>query len=218
LGENLTRDVNEGLWSKEGNEYVHMGAVEPNGRLHSLTRYRYDETGHLESNSYAETALYQGGHWLEENIVETVFDGPSIATVNYAMREWRTSITPELLNLLTLDPNAMATQALFDFARYREDQGFSADEHWLAFWTKALQPLATVSLVLVAIAFIFGPLRQTTTGFRVFIGVMVGVGFRTVQALLGPSSLVFDFPPVIAVAVPIAVCAALGVWVLKNYR
>ena len=40
-----------------------------------------------------------------------------------------------------------------------ENQDYS-----LAFWKKALEPLATASLVLIAISFIFGPLRSVTMG------------------------------------------------------
>ena len=37
-----------------------------------------------------------------------------------------------------------------------------------------MQPLVTAALVLMAISFIFGPLRSVTLGQRVFTGVLVG--------------------------------------------
>ena len=40
-------------------------------------------------------------------------------------------------------------------------------------------------LVLVAISFYFGPLRSVTMGFRVFIGIIVGLLFKYAQDLLG---------------------------------
>lgn len=53
-------------------------------------------------------------------------------------------------------------------------RGWSNGSYWLAFWTKVLQPLVTAALVLMAISFIFGPLRSATLGQRVFTGVLVG--------------------------------------------
>ena len=74
----------------------------------------------------------------------------------------------------------------------------------------------TAALVLLAISFIFGPLRSVTLGQRVFTGVLVGFTFRIVQDLLGPSSLVFGFSPLFAVLVPTAICAVAGFWLLRR--
>jgi lipopolysaccharide export system permease protein len=59
-------------------------------------------------------------------------------------------------------------------------------------------------------------LRSVTLGQRVFTGVVVGFVFRIAQDLLGPSSLVFGFPPLFAVLIPVAVCALAGVWLLRR--
>ncbi len=109
-------------------------------------------------------------------------------------------------------------QRLHSYARYLERQGQEASEYRLAFWQKALQPLASASLVMIAISFILGPLREVTMGFRVFTGVIIGIGFRTTQELLGPSSIIYGFPPVIAVLIPILLSALIGMVLLKRSR
>ncbi|KAF1061082.1 MAG: Lipopolysaccharide export system permease protein LptG [Pseudomonas citronellolis] len=55
-----------------------------------------------------------------------------------------------------------------------------------------------------------------TLGQRVFTGVLVGFSFRMAQDLLGPSSQVFNFPPLLAVLVPASLCALLGAWLLRR--
>lgn len=76
--------------------------------------------------------------------------------------------------------------------------------------------MVTAALVLMAISFIFGPLRSVTLGQRVFTGVLVGFVFRIAQDLLGPSSQVFGFPPLLAVVIPAGICALAGVWLLRR--
>jgi lipopolysaccharide export system permease protein len=115
-----------------------------------------------------------------------------------------------------MPPDSLSITGLWQYAHYLKDQGLSNGRYWLAFWTKVLQPLVTVALVLMAISFIFGPLRSVTLGQRVFTGVLVGFTFRIVQDLLGPSSLVFGFSPLFAVLVPAAVCALAGVLLLRR--
>jgi len=67
--------------------------------------------------------------------------------------------------------------------------------------------------MMIAISFVLGPLRQVTMGFRVFSGVIVGLVFQTSQKMLGPSSLIWGFPPLLAVLIPIIFCLLVG-WLL----
>jgi len=105
---------------------------------------------------------------------------------------------------------------LYGYAHYLADQGLANGRYWLAFYTKILQPLVTVALVLMASSFIFGPLHSVTLGQRVFTGVLVYFTFRLAQDLLGPSSLIFGFSPLFAVLVPSAICALAGLWLLRR--
>jgi lipopolysaccharide export system permease protein len=92
----------------------------------------------------------------------------------------------------------------------------NANYYMLEFWRKIFQPLSILSLVLVAISFVFGPLREVTMGFRVFAGVIVGVIFWTLQELLGPASLVYNFSGLIAVVVPIVLSTLFGIALLRR--
>ena len=55
-------------------------------------------------------------------------------------------------------------------------------------------------------------------GYRLFTGVMLGIVFRFSQDLLGPTSIVYGFVPLLAVAAPIAVCWLLGLLLLLRTR
>lgn len=208
----------QGMWSREGTEYMHFNAVLPNGRLYGVARYQFDDNHRLLSSSFAKSAIYLGDHWQEEDVVETVINGDSSFSNAYNIRRWDTELSPELLNVLVLEPGALSIQNLWSYAHYLESQDLDASEYRLSFWQKVLQPLATLSLVLIAVSFVFGPLRQVTMGFRIFTGVIFGVVFRTVQDLLGPASLVFGFSPLIAVLLPIAGCLIVGTVLLIRAR
>ena len=71
-------------------------------------------------------------------------------------------------------------------------------------------------LVLLAISFIFGPLRQVTMGYRLFVAICFGLAFTILQNLLHTMSLVYQFQPLIAVLVPLVLCAALGAFLLRR--
>jgi lipopolysaccharide export system permease protein len=205
-----------GLWHRQGNEFVHINAVQPNGVLLGVTRYQFDQQRNLLSASFARRALYQGDHWQLEDATTTLLHEQSSEVLQIPSERWGIELSPQLLGAVVLEPDALSVTGLWSYIHYLADQGLANGRYWLAFWNKVLQPLVTGALVLMAISFIFGPLRSVTLGQRVFTGVLVGFVFRIVQDLLGPSSLVFGFPPLVAVLLPATVCALGGLWLLRR--
>lgn len=206
------------LWTREGNDFIYFGAVHPDGVIHGLTRYRFDGQRQLLEASYSREVSYEGGYWHEKDVAITHLQNDSAQAEHQQSRRWDTDLSPTLLNIVALEPHALSIRNLFFYSNYLRQQGLETGEYRLALWEKALQPLATVSLVLIAISFIFGPLREVTMGQRIFTGVVFGIVFRLTQSLLGPSSLVFGFPPIIAVIIPIAGCFGLGLYLLNRTR
>ena len=205
-----------GMWHRQGDEYIHINTVQPNGLLYGVTRYRFDDQRHMLSASFARKAQYESDHWQLTDITTTKFHGDRTEVVNTPDELWEVSLTPQLLSTVIVAPEALSISGLWGYIHYLKDQGLNNGQYWLAFWVKVLQPVVTAALVLMAISFIFGPLRSVTLGQRVFTGVLVGFVFRIAQDLLGPSSLVFGFPPLLAVVIPAAICAVAGVWLLRR--
>lgn len=205
-----------GVWNREGNEYMHFNAVLPNGKLYGITRYSFDQRGRLSEASFVDSAIYQGEYWFEQDGEVTSFEDGKIEKFTFATREWRTEVSPDLLNVLVLDADELPMKRLYDYSKYLDKQGLDSSEYKLAFWHKAFQPLAVASLVMIAISFILGPLRQTTMGFRVFVGVIVGLVFQTSQKMLGPTSIIMGFSPMFAVLIPIVFCLVLGVFLIRK--
>ena len=107
-------------------------------------------------------------------------------------------------------------QTLYGYINFLEQRNSDTASYELAFWEKILQPFAILGLVLVGISFVFGPLRQATVGFRIFVGVLFGISFRLVQDILGPLSIVFELSPLMAILLPIVLCYCIGLYLLRR--
>jgi lipopolysaccharide export system permease protein len=205
-----------GVWHRDGEEFAYFEAVQSNGRLFGITRYRFDGSGRLVSSLYAREGIYQNGYWQLENGAESVFRNERVEHREFVQRSWRTDLTPEQLKLLVLDPESLSIQNLYNYAQSRDKQGLDSGRYWLSFWQKILQPVTILGLVLVGISFVFGSLRETTMGFRLTLAVLVGIVFEMAQNLLGTSSLALGFPPAFAVLFPALASVAFGAWLLKR--
>lgn len=207
----------KGLWHREGEDFIHINAVQTNGVLHGITRYRFDDQRELLETSFAQRASVQDEHWLLEDVATTLFEPDGTSRVEqHEQQRWDVELSPRLLRVVLLDPDVLPLTGIWHYQNYLAEQGLNNSQYWLAFWKKLLQPLTTAALVFVAISFIFGPLRSVTLGQRVFTGVLVGFSFRILQDLLGPSSLVFGFSPLIAVLLPILILVVMGVWLMRR--
>ncbi|TRO14502.1 LPS export ABC transporter permease LptG [Ectopseudomonas mendocina] len=215
-GGGAAQSSKRGMWHRQGQEYVHINAVQPGGVLLGVTRYRFDDERRLLSASFARRAEYRDNHWMLSNVQTTLLHEDHSEVVNQREERWEIELNPQLLGTVVMAPEALSVTGLWQYIHYLGEQGLNNARYWLAFWTKVLQPLVTGALVLMAISFIFGPLRSVTLGQRVFTGVLVGFIFRIAQDLLGPSSLVFGFSPLLAVLVPAGICALAGVWLLRR--
>jgi lipopolysaccharide export system permease protein len=215
-GSGDAQSAKHGLWHRQGNEFIHVNSVQPDGLLYGVTRYRFDDQRHMLTSSFAKRAEFDKDHWQLSDVTTTLFHDGSTEVVTLPVERWDVALSPQLLNTVVMEPEALSISGLWSYIHYLADQGLNNGRYWLAFWVKALQPLVTAALVLIAISFIFGPLRSVTLGQRVFTGVLVGFTFRIVQDLLGPSSLVFGFPPLFAVLVPAGICALAGIWLLRR--
>lgn len=206
----------DGVWHREGNEYMYFNAVEPNGVLYGVSRYVFDDDMRLQESSFSKRAIYQKDHWLLEDVKVSRFDGKKFVEKTATIQPWDTSLTTTLLKVVVVPADALSISGLKTYTNYLDEQGLDAGEYDLAFWKKALQPMSIFSLVLVGISFVFGPLRTVSMGLRIFSGVITGVIFMIVQNLLGPSSLVFGFPPAFSVLFPIMICIVIGAWLLRK--
>lgn len=215
-GKGEAQSAKRGLWHRDGTDFIHLNAVQPNGDLIGVTRYHFNDQQELLFTSFAKAAAFRDGRWELTDIATTYFEGNHTSVVHRQSELWETELNPDLASISVLDPATLSLSGLWKYIHYLTIQKLNSAAYWLAFWSKLLKPLATVALVLMAISFIFGPLRSVTMGQRIFTGVLVGFVFQIIQDLLGPSSLVFGFPPLLAVLLPICVCLLIGGWLLKR--
>ncbi|HMU86196.1 MAG TPA: LPS export ABC transporter permease LptG [Agitococcus sp.] len=220
LGQSVSSGELWGYWQKQGNTFVQMHNVSPEGKLHGISFYQFSADGVLINKLFAQQGDYQQkNQWLLNQIVEHKIDQKGqVESKQQSSSIWHSELTPDFLQLVTVSPEYLAPTRLYRYADYLQGQGLVATQYFLEFWKKVLAPIATLSMVLVACSFIFGPLRSVTMGLRLIFGIFAGLGFRYLQDFSGYASLVYDFSPLLAAALPIAVCLLGGIWALARVR
>ena len=207
-------------WYREGPLYMRVDALSPGGALVGVRQYRLDGEGALERVREAAGGSYVEGdvpHWVLHDVLETHVGENATVVERLPEVHWLGEIDPRLLGERSLvDPRRLSSGNLQYRIGYLEREGFDASLYRLALWSKWLQPAAIFGLVLLALSFVIGPLRETGLGTRVSAGIVVGLCFKYLQDLLAPISQVYGLDAPVAVALPIAACWLAGFWGLRR--
>lgn len=205
-----------GIWRRDDQTFMHVRAITADEHVLGVSAYSFDSDGHLKRVLEADRGEYSPGAWTLFDARVSELEPGAIDSSDHDTLVLASNISPQILSLENVAPSQLALRDLIGYTAYLRTQGEDVAAFELATWKKLTQPAAIAALVLVAISFVFGPLRDGTLGFRIFAGVMVGILFRLSQDLLGPASLVFGFPPLYAAIAPVGLCAALGLVLLRR--
>ncbi|MGQ7115943.1 LptF/LptG family permease, partial [Escherichia sp. TWPC-MK] len=61
---------------------------------------------------------------------------------------------------VAVDPDALSISGLHNYVKYLKSSGQDAGRYQLNMWSKIFQPLSVAVMMLMALSFIFGPLRS----------------------------------------------------------
>jgi lipopolysaccharide export system permease protein len=115
------------------------------------------------------------------------------------------------LGVVTVKPESLSLRGLIDYLDYLKANQQNPSRYQLAFWRKIMQPLTVAVMLLVALSFIFGPLRSVSMGARIMMGVFTGILFFISNEVLGSLSLVYQLPPMLGAMMP-SVLFIIAAW------
>lgn len=208
-----------GLWLHEGNDFFHIDRVMAHRHLEGITRYEFDTHHQLMASYHAKTMDFQNNQWMLREVVKTEFVPQEGTRTSYeSLTYWNFTLNPSLLNVGLLVPEEMSLIHLLNFSRHLVQNGLQASQYQLAFWQRVLQPLAILVMLFLAVPFVLNGPRSTLLGLRLLLGIVVGFIFYLCNAFLGQTSVIFQFSPLFAAALPILLFSGIGYSVLRRLR
>jgi len=204
----------QGVWARDGLSFVNIGEVEDTGRLRDITVYNFDQNNELDSIVHANSAIYNAPRWRLSQVTRTTYTLDKIIQDNQDIYLWESSLTPDKLGVVTVKPESLSIRGLVDYLDYLEANRQAAERYELALWRKLLAPITVAVMLLVALSFIFGPLRSTTMGARILLGVITGFSFHVSNEIFGPMAQVYQMPPVLGALLPSLIFAAWALWMM----
>ncbi|ACL73218.1 LPS export ABC transporter permease LptG [Thioalkalivibrio sulfidiphilus] len=216
-GEEMYRG-SAGLWAKDGQRFIQVGVVMPDLRLLDLSIYELDAERRLSSMLRAGSASYQNGAWILRDIERSHLGEAGVTGEHVDEERWPRLLAPELFSVLAVEPRQMAATTLAQYVTYLRENDLDSASFELAFWMRFTTPLSSLVMLLLAVPFVFGSLRTGGAGQRLFIGLLIGVGFHLLNRTLNHMGLVYGLPPMLSATLPTLIFFAVAMLALRRVR
>lgn len=218
LSKGQTIRTPKGVWLRNKLDYISIGEVTSGTLLEQVYQFKFDETHHLRVVRQIDSVKYDNGQWLANGVNETVINDKSTKARFVKNLLWDVPLKPNILQLTNREPEEMTLIELKRYLRIQKKINQTEFNYQLSFWQRLVQPFTTLVMMMLAIPFIFGPLRGSTIGSKFLIGSTVGFGFYIFNRFFGPISYVFQFSPEMAAVGPTVIFAILGIFLMRRAR
>jgi lipopolysaccharide export system permease protein len=216
--------LRDGLGERERIRFVNIGELSPDGGLRRVRVFEFDREMRLTEIIEARQARFEppSGWRLSETEtrrfrLEAAPGGAPLLSSERLLepeRAWPTEIGPALLSVLMVAPDRMSAFSLFNYIRHLRENRQATERYEIAFWKKVVYPLAVIVMMVLALPFAYLQTRGGGIGYKVFAGIMLGVGFHFANSLFSNLGLLNTWPAWIAVSVPSLIALAVGLAML----
>tara|TARA_Y100001956_G_scaffold79684_2_gene93262 strand:- start:1459 stop:2529 length:1071 start_codon:yes stop_codon:yes gene_type:complete len=209
--------VRAGVWARDADDFIFIGKVEDDS-LFGVKVWRFDEEKKLYQVMFAPEADYLGDNqWLMKKAeITDMADKVELAKSTVNEYTWNTTLVPDKLAVVKVEPEELAMSGLYDYVTYLKASEQDASRYELALWRKVTQPMSIAVMMLLALSFVFGPLRSVSMGARVLSGVVAGFTFYISSEFFGPLTLVYGIPPAVGAIMPSIVFLSLALMLLRR--
>ncbi len=193
-----------GSWLRDGDRIFNILQVETLTSLGGVYLYRFDEADQLESVAFARRAeILPDDRWRLTDVSVTRF-GPRFTTETHDSLEVESQIDTSVMEVAVIDTNSMNFESLRDYTAYLEDNQLDAGRYEMAFWQRIANIAAVPVMLLLAMPFVFGPLRSGGNSARFVVGFLIGVVYLLGKGALADGAQVYDIPAWITAWIPVA--------------
>ncbi|KGM28066.1 LPS export ABC transporter permease LptG [Photorhabdus luminescens] len=204
LGGSLV-STTKGMWAKDGDDFIYIQRIVSDTEIKGVNIYHFSDDKKLLSVKYAASAVYDEDSdlWKLSQVEESdLTDSKKITGSQRISADWKILLTPEQLNVVALEPEALSISGLYQYIKYLKQSEQESGRYQLNMWKKIFAPLSVAVMMLMALSFIFGPLRSVPMGVRIVTGISFGFLFYVLNEIFGPLSLVYNMPAVLAALLP----------------
>ena len=202
-------------WVKEGNLILRVQTGEVDQAFGGVSLFELDGSNRLRSVKRAERiSVADPGRWRLNQVATTRFSEGHIDSEVVPEMSMTSSVNPDFLGLAATDPDLLTLRGLASYIDHLRRNKLDTISYEIGFWSRIARMFAVIVVTLLALPFVFGPLRTTGAGARTVVGVLLGVVFFLITGMVEKGGQLFGVNPILIGWLPtavIGVCTLIAV-------
>lgn len=210
-----------GYWFREqapegGIRIINIKTLQSQGNIRDITVYHLNDKLRLQQFTQAERGrLINEQLQLHDSVTTEIHpqanellntleppSAPLVSLVPAANLNLATTLTAERLMARILTPERMAASDLMDYIQYLEANQLQTSRQVVALWRKFAYPFSLLVMITIAAPISFMQTRRGGAGTKIFVGILVGVGFFMLNQLTLNLGMLSQWAPWVTALLP----------------
>jgi lipopolysaccharide export system permease protein len=202
-------------WVKDGNLILRVQTGEVDRAFGGVSLFQLDGPTKLRSIQRAERiSVADPGRWRLHNVASSRFGDDRVTGGVVSETTMQSTVNPEFLGLAATDPQMLTLHGLAAYIDHLRRNSLDTASYEIGYWSRIARLFAVIIVTLLALPFVFGPLRTTGAGTRTVIGVMLGVVFFLITRTIENGGHLFGLNPALVGWLPtvtIGICTLIAI-------
>jgi lipopolysaccharide export system permease protein len=193
-------------WVKDGNLIMRVQTGEVDQAFGGVWLFQLDGPTRLRSiQRAARISVADPGRWSLHNVATSNFGADHVSGDLIGETTIRSTVNPDFLGLAATDPQLLTLRGLASYIDHLRRNSLETASYEIGYWSRIARLFAVIVVTLLALPFVFGPLRTTGAGTRTVIGVMLGVVFFLITRTIENGGQLFGLNPALVGWLPTGV-------------
>ncbi|MBS3786199.1 MAG: LPS export ABC transporter permease LptG [Gammaproteobacteria bacterium] len=206
-----------GFWVRDGDYFLHGQRALRSDLIEGVVVYEVAGNQLVRVLS-APVAEYTAGRWVLAPATITAFLDNQVVVSEQPRAAVGGELDPDMLEVVVVDAATLAVTELVRYIRYLELNNLDSEEYRLAFWIKLSTPLATIVMLLLTVPLVFGSQRSAGVGQKIFLGVLIGLGFFLINRFLNNAGVIYGLPAPVSALSPTALFLVIALIAMRRVR
>jgi lipopolysaccharide export system permease protein len=195
-----------GFWIRDGDNFINVENNLDGTLFNGITIIEVNKSNQIERVMESKSAIFNGQSINMDSTSifsidsTNVFDDIVLKERNLYKK--RVTFDQDLIDSLEKDPKDLTTLTIVKQLQFLTDNKLRAEIFEVELFKRLVKPITLVTMILLAMLFIFGSTRDATLGRKIFFGVSIGLSFELISRIGGALALSFDFSPLLSTFVP----------------
>jgi lipopolysaccharide export system permease protein len=208
-----------GFWVIDERKIININFVKQNNSFGEVTIFEIDQNFAIQKISQASSAgIDDYNQWILSNLSETFFSESGIESNFSRYQIEKTDLDRDLVSLSVTDSDELNVIELSRFIDYLENNNLESKAYLTAFHNRLASFLIIPILVLLALQMSLGSQRKRGSGFRILIGMIIGLAYFIAQNTILESSQIFEIRPEIIAYLPLAFVSIITITLFSIRR